>query len=425
MSRAAGYRLPTTRKRAKSEAGGKREAGSGKRLLITNIGELVTNPGPPGDLGLITDALVVVEDGRVVWVGSRSDLPGGSGSDDVLDAEGGAVLPGFVDAHTHLVFAGDRADEFTRRLRGESYEEILASGGGIHATVAATRAAAFDDLVASATARARRMLRSGTTTVEVKSGYGLEAMAEVRMLAAALAAGEATGISVVATFLAHVPPKGSDRSDYVSRVIRDMLPGAATYARYCDVFCDRGAFTVADARRILTAAAKHGMRSRLHAEQLSHTGAAALAAELGAASADHLDHATPDDAAALGTAGVVAVLLPGVSFSMRLPQPPARMLWDAGVTVAIATDCNPGTSNVESMSLMVALACLQAGLTPEESVWAATRGGALALELSDRGSIVPGAVADLVVLDAPSYRHIPYRPGTNLVRTVVKAGRVV
>jgi imidazolonepropionase len=208
-------------------------------------------------------------------------------------------------------------------------------------------------------------------------------------------------------------------------VVDEMLLAVGGLADFCDVFVDRGAFTVADARRILTAAAGHGLGLRLHAEQLTHTGAALLAAELGAASADHLDHATAEDAAALAAAGVVATLLPGASFSMRSPQAPGRMLWDAGVMVAIATDCNPGTSNIESMPLVIALACLEMGLTPEEAVWAATLGGARSLRLGDRGRVVPGAVADLVVLDAPSYRHIPYRPGTDLVWQVMKSGEVV
>ncbi len=246
------------------------------------------------------------------------------------------------------------------------------------------------------------------------------------MLEAAAAAGEAAGVDVVPTFLgAHVVDRDAEREGYLRLVVDEMLPACAPLARYCDVFCDRGAFTVEEARRVLDAALSHGLRPRLHAEQLSHTGAARLAADLGAASADHLDHATPDDAAAMAEAGTVAVLLPAVSFSMRHAQPPARMLLDAGVTVALATDCNPGTGYVESMPLVVAIACLEMGLTPEEALWAATRGGALALGLPDRGRIVPGAVADLVVLDAPSYLHLPYRPGSDLIHTVVKRGEVL
>jgi imidazolonepropionase len=301
------------------------------------------------------------------------------------------------------------------------------------------------------------MLRSGTTTIEVKSGYGLTVADELRLLHVAVAAGQQAsrtmgtgdidlasdgvshelhqwhvtvgadiGPTVVPTFLgAHVPDRGMDRQRYVELVVEEMLPTIPGNAEFCDVFVDRGAFTVDDGRRILTAAAGLGLGLRLHAEQLSHTGAAALAAELGAASADHLDHATPEDAAALAAAGVVATLLPTASFAMRSPQAPGRMLWDAGVTVAIATDCNPGTSNVESMPFVIALACLEMGLTPEEAVWAATLGGARSLRLGDRGRIVPGAVADLVVLDAPSYLHIPYRPGSDLVWRVMKSGEWV
>jgi imidazolonepropionase len=336
------------------------------------------------------------------------------------------VLPGFVDAHTHLVFAGDRSDEFARRLRGESYEGILAAGGGIHSTVAATRSTPTDRLADEAVARLGRMLASGTTTVEVKSGYGLTTEHEVRILEAATEAGRRSPVDVVATFLgAHVPDRGMDRSDFVDLVVDEMLPACAPLAEWCDVFCDRGAFTVDDARRIFVAAAGHGLGARLHAEQLAHTGAAALAAEIGAASADHLDHATTEDAALLREAGVVAVLLPAASFSMRAPQAPGRMLWDSGVTVALATDCNPGTSNVESMPLVIALACLEMGLTPEEAVWAATLGGAQALRLADRGKLTPGTLGDLTILGAPSYTHLPYRPGSNPVWKVVKRGEVV
>ncbi len=394
-------------------------------MLITNIGQLVTNSsGVPGDLGLIEGAAVVVDGQAITWVGEQDAIPARYRDGAAWDAGGRAALPGFVDAHTHAVFAGDRSGEFARRLRGESYEEILAAGGGIHSTVAATRAAPRDELTAATTSRLRRMLRSGTTTVEVKSGYGLNLEHESRSLAIAASAGVAAGVTVVPTFLgAHVPDLGMDPADYVELVVDEMLPAVAGAAAFCDVFVDRGAFTVPDARRILGVAARLGMGLRLHAEQLTHTGAASLAAELGAASADHLDHATPEDAAVMAAAGVVATLLPAASFSMRARHAPGRMLWDAGVTVAIATDCNPGTSNVESMPLVIALACLEMGLKAEEAVWAATRGGARSLRLEDRGRVAAGAVADLVVLDAPSYLHIPYRPGTDLVWKVLKGGK--
>ena len=396
-------------------------------LLLTGIGELATNrPRAPDLVGVVHGAAVAIREGRVAWAGPAADLPAGYEDLSPLDVAGRAVVPGFVDPHTHLIFAGDRSDEFCRRLRGEAYEAILASGGGIHATVAATRAASFDDLVSFASERAWRLLRQGTTTVEVKSGYGLDTDTEVRLLEAAGAVRGRVPIDVVATFLgAHVVAQGMGREEYLDLVCGEMLAACAPLARYCDVFCDRGAFTVDEARRVLRAGRERGLRPRIHAEQLTRTGAARLAAELGAASADHLEHATADAAAALRQAAVVAVLLPGAAFSLRTLPAPGRMLWDAGVTVALATDCNPGTSYVESMPFVIALACLEMGLTPEEALWAATRGGALALDLPDKGWVVEGAVADLAVLDAPSYRHLPYRPGSDLVWAVVKDGSVV
>ncbi len=396
-------------------------------LLILGIGELATNrPGAADLVGVVRDAAVAIRSGRVAWFGPQAEVPRELLDLPELFAEGRAAVPGFVDAHTHLVFAGDRADEFARRLRGETYEDILASGGGIHATVRATREATLETLVETGAQRANRMLRQGTTTVEVKSGYGLDTETEVRMLQAAREIGDKTAIDVVPTFMgAHVVPIGADRDEYVSLVVDEMLPACAPLAVACDVFCDEGAFTVGEARRVLEAGLEHGLRPRLHADQLARTGAARLAAELGAASADHLDHVTPEDAAALRDSGTVAVLLPGASLSLRSAQAPGRMIWDAGVTVALATDCNPGTSYIESMPLIVAIACLEMGLTPEEAVWAATRGGALALGDSDKGWVGEGAVGDVVLLDAPSYLHLAYRPGSDLVWRVVKAGEIV
>lgn len=395
-------------------------------LLLAGIGQLVTNdPDREGLLGVVEDAAVVMRRGRVMWVGERSALPAEHRDLPHVDAGGRAVVPGFVDSHTHLVFAGNRADEFARRLRGETYEEIMAAGGGIQSTVTATRAAPVAELFAVSVARARRMLSYGTTTVEIKSGYGLDTSTELRQLGVAAAIGDELDLDVVPTFLgAHVVPAefGADRSRYVDVVVSEMLPAVAKRAVFCDVFCDSGAFTVRESRRILQAAMAAGLRPRLHANQLGHTGGAALAAELGAVTADHLDHVTDEDIAALSSSGTVGVVFPSVSLSLGIPPPPARRLWDGGVTVAIATDCNPGTSNVESMQLVIALAVLTAGLTPHEALWAATRGGALALELPDKGKVVPGAVADLLLLEAETYVEIPYRPGTNLVGTVIKNG---
>ncbi|NNC93419.1 MAG: imidazolonepropionase [Acidimicrobiia bacterium] len=398
-------------------------------LLLTGIGELVTNdPDRDGLLGVVSDAAVAIKAGRVAWVGPEAGVLREFRELPELDCAGRAVIPGFVDSHTHLVFGGNRAGEFARRVRGESYEEIMAAGGGIMSTVAATRTTDTSTLIDDAVRRAQRMLGTGTTTVEVKSGYGLEPATELRMLEVANSVPDYVPIDVVATFLgAHVVPAEyrDDRESYVRLIIDEMLPAVGALATFCDVFCDEGAFTVDEARIILTAAAEHGLQARLHANQLGHSGGAALAAELGAVTADHLDHLTDGDIDGLLAAGTVAVLFPTVSLSLRLDPPPARALWDAGVPVAIATDCNPGTSYVENMQLVIALATLSAGLTPEEALWAATRGGARALRLEDRGWTKPGAAADLVMLEADSYLEIPYRPGTDLVRVVIKGGKAV
>lgn len=398
-------------------------------LLASNIGQLVTNdPARDGLLGQIRDAAVAVADGHVVWVGSSAEVPADWLDLPNFDCGGAAVLPGFVDAHTHLAFAGDRADEFGRRLRGESYEEIMAAGGGIQSTVTATRAASAGGLLDTTMPRVERMLRAGTTTVEVKSGYGLDLDTELRLLGAIAAIDDSLEIDTVPTFLgAHtVPPEFADDADgYVTYLIDEVLPAAAPYARFCDVFCDEGVFTVEQARSVLLAGRQHGLEPRLHANQLAASGGVKLAAELGAVSADHLDHIDDEDIEALRAAGVVAVLLPGVSFSLQLRQARGADLWDAGVTVAVATDCNPGTSNIETMPFIIALACLEMGLSPERAVWSATRGGALALGLDDRGQLTPGALGDLVVLAHPSYVHLAYRPDAPPVRAVIKRGELV
>ncbi len=403
--------------------------------LLTGIGELVTNGGPPDHpdaaarLAAVTDAAVALVDGRVAWTGPAASVPDRYRSLPCRDLGGRGVLPGFVDAHTHLPFVGDRADEFARRLRGETYAEVLASGGGILATVRATREADLDTLVAAMRPRAERMLALGTTTAEAKSGYGLDVDTEVRQLAAIARLGEQIPLMLVPTFLgAHLVPAehADDRAGYLDLVTGAALAAARPHARFIDVFCDEGAFSVEESRRVLTAGRDAGLAMRVHADELAHSGGARLAAELGAASADHLAHVDEADTAALRDAGVVATLLPATVFSLRTHHyAPARMLWDAGVAIALGTDCNPGTSNTESMPFVVALACLEMGLTPEEACWAATAGGAASLRLADRGRLVPGARADLVVLDAPSYRHLPYRPGVNLVAEVLVGGVLV
>lgn len=387
-------------------------------LFLTGIGELTTNTGPP-----VRNGVVVVEAGVVTYAGPAADAPDQSG--ERYDCVGRAVIPGFVDAHTHLVFAGDRSDEFARRLAGESYADIAAAGGGILSTVAATRGTSEDDLFALAARRVWRMIRTGTTTVEIKSGYGLDLATELRLLRVARRIGEELPVTVKTTFLgAHsVPPEfKSDRAGYVDLLVNEMLPEVSPLADYCDVFVEDGVFDVSEARRIFTASLSLGLGARVHAEQLGHTGGAQLAAEIGAVSADHLDHVSEDDASALATAGVSAVLVPGASYTLRSPQAPGPMLLASGCNVALATDCNPGTSFFESMAPILSLAVVEMGLTVDQAIRAATLGGARSLGLADRGFIAPGAKADLAVLDAPSAAHLVYRPGANLVKQTFKEG---
>lgn len=395
--------------------------------ILTGIGELVTNDEAHGGLlGSVRDATVVIDGTEIGWVGAAADLPDRWRGARNVDVAGRAVCPGFVDAHTHVAFAGDRSDEFARRMGGESYQSIAAAGGGILATVEATRAAGLDELADQTRGRLRRMLAAGTTTIEIKSGYGLDAPTELRLLEAAMRAAHGLPLTIRRTFLgAHaLPPEyREDRGGYVDHLIEEMLPACAPYADFCDVFVEEGAFDVDEARRILSAGREVGLESRVHAEQLGHTGGAALAAEVGAASADHLDHATPADAELLAAAGTAAVLVPGASFQLRQAQAPGPMLWSSGVTVALATDCNPGTSFIESMPFVVALGVVQMGLSPDQALWAATRGGALSLDLADRGLLAEGKRADLVVLEAPSHRHLAYRPASDLVASVVAGGQ--
>ena len=383
----------------------------------TNIGELATADPAAGEgsLGVLRDAAVVAVDGRIAWVGAAADFPD---VDIAHDVAGAAVLPGFVDAHMHPVFAGDRAPEFDARMTGTPY-----SAGGIRTTVAATRAASDDQLAANAARLAAEALRQGTTTLEAKSGYGLTVEDEERSL---VAAGTVTDET---TFLgAHVvPAEYADRpDDYVDLVCGEMLDACAPHARWADVFIERGAFDVDQARRILEAAKAKGLGLRVHANQLTQGAGVRLAVELGAASVDHCTHLGDDDIEALAGSGTVATLVPGAEFSTRSTYAPARRLWDAGVTVAIASDCNPGSSYTTSMPLMVALAVREMGLSPAEAVWAATAGGAASLQRDDIGVIAPGRRADLIALDAPSHVHLAYRPGVPLVSGVWRAAdRVV
>jgi imidazolonepropionase len=401
--------------------------------LITNIGELVTNAGPdddpgqgPGPFAALTGAALVIDDGRVAWTGPAAQAPA---ADEIVDCGGRAVLPGFVDSHAHLVFAGERSAEFAARMAGTPYQ-----AGGIRSTVAATRAAPDEVLRANLARLTKEMLAQGTTTLECKSGYGLTTADEAR--AVALAA----EVTPEVTFLgAHVvPPEyDGDRAGYLDLVCGPMLSACAPHARWVDVFCERGAFDAGEATAVLAAGRAAGLLPRVHANQLGPGPGVQVAVAAGAASADHctyLSDADVDALAASGTgfsgtgssgagfSGTVATLLPGVEFSTRQPYPDARRLLAAGVTVALATDCNPGSCFTSSMPLCVALAVREMRLTTQEAVWAATAGGARALRRTDVGHLGVGARADLMLLDGPSHTYLAYRPGVPLVRAVWRSG---
>jgi len=384
--------------------------------LLSAIGSLVTNDPAHGDgsrLGEIKNAAMVIDSGgRVVWVGEATRAPA---ADMFVDVGGRCVIPGFVDSHAHLVFAGERSAEFAARMSGEPYR-----AGGIRTTVQHTRAATDESLALNLASLIAEMHRQGTTTVEVKSGYGLTVRDESRAL---MLAGQHTDET---TFLgAHVVPSEfeQDPAAYVDLVTGPMLEACAAHARWIDVFCESGAFDADASRAVLTAGIEQGLGARVHANQLGPGPGVQLACELGAASADHCTYLDDADIAALASSDTVATLLPGVEFSTRSPYPDARRLLEAGATVALATDCNPGSCFTSSMPFCIALAVREMAMTPAEAVWAATAGGAAALRRDDVGRLSPGARADLVVLDAPSYIHLAYRPGVPLVTDVWKDGR--
>jgi len=377
--------------------------------LITNIGELTTNDGPA-----LHDAAVLLDGERIAWVGSATDAPS---SAETVDVGGRAVIPGFVDSHSHLVFAGDRAAEFEARMAGQKY-----AAGGIRSTVAATRAATDDELRARLRGFVDEMRAQGTTTVEIKSGYGLSVADEERLVRLA------AEVTPEVTFLgAHVVPvEYAGRSDdYVDLVTGPMLDACAPHAKWIDVFCETGAFTVDQSRRVLEAGVSRGLVPRVHASQLGPGEGVRLAVELGAASVDHGTYLTDADIDALAGSDTVLTLLPGVEFSTRQPYPDARRLIDAGVTVALACDTNPGSSFTSSMPFCIAVAVRDMGMTPAEALRAATVGGAAALRRDDVGRIAPGMRADLVLLRAPTHVHLPYRPGVPLVERVWKDGSPV
>ncbi len=411
-------------------------------LVIVDAAQLLSLKGPVPrvrsglrDLAIIAGGCLAVRDGLIVFVGDREAFEAEvveGGDTEVIDATDQVVMPGFVDAHTHLPFAGSREAEFARRLDGATYREIAESGGGILSTVRATRAATEEELLEEVTLRLDRMLLEGVTTCEAKSGYGLTLEDEIRLLRVLREAQGIHPIDIAPTFLgAHAVPEEfrSDREAYLRLVTDRMIPEVSStrLAEFCDVFCEEGAFTVEESRRILSAGIKAGLRPRLHADQLTACGGAELAAELGAASADHLENASHEGLARMAMAGVPAVLLPGSTFCMMQSRyAPARKIIDLGVAPALATDLNPGTCNTESMQFMISLACLNMRLSVEEAIAAATINGAVTIGRSATiGSLETGKAADILILDAPNFLHLAYHPGANHVATVIKKGTVV
>ena len=397
-------------------------------FVLRGAAELVTMSGTSG-IGLVAHGALAARKGRIAWVGPERDLVGRVDvADDavVVDAEGAVVLPGLVDPHTHAVFAGSRAGEYAERLAGRTYSDILGGGGGINATVRATRAATKEGLVALTRRRLDSFLIHGTTTLEIKSGYGLTLADELKCLAAAAVEHP---VRRVRTFLgAHaVPDEFAGRADdYVELVCTEMLPALGGEAEFVDVFCDVGAFTVDQSRRVLLAAHRLGYGLKIHADELARSGGARLAAELGCVSADHLVHATWEEIEALQQASVVAVALPGTSFTLGAPYAPARAFLEAGLELALATDFNPGTCYCENMQMVVALGCQEMHLSPAEALRAATLGAATAIgRQNDVGSLEAGKWCDLLVLDADSHMELPYHWGVNQVRGVVLGSHVV
>lgn len=375
--------------------------------LLTGIGLLATQDPEFGEL---TDAALLIEGETIGWLGPRSQAPA---ADRSIDLDGRCVLPGFVDSHAHLVFAGDRAAEFAARMTGQPY-----TAGGIRSTVQATRQASDQQLRTNLARLAGELLAAGVTTFECKSGYGLDVDTEQRSVRLA---GELT--TEVSYLGAHVVPAGVDRNSYLELVCGPMLQACAPHAKWVDVFCEQGAFDVDESRAVLTAGREAGLQPRLHANQLTAGGGVQLAVELDAASADHCTHLSPSDIEALSSSNTVATLLPLVEFSTRSPYPDARSLLDAGATVALATDCNPGSGFSTSMPLAIALAVREMRMSPAEGVHAATVGGAKALRRNDIGQLSVGRRADLTVLDAPSYLHLAYRPGVPLIQQVWQSGQ--
>jgi imidazolonepropionase len=398
--------------------------------VATNRGRVKCGPAMR-DMVIVEDGAILIENGLIRWVGPSPGSPQLSSGTTVLDCTNRTILPGLIDSHTHLVFAGNRADEFEQRLQGVSYQELAARGGGINATVRAVRAASKEELKQLTRQRLDRMLRLGVTTVEIKSGYGLSLADEIKCLEVIAELQQEQACELVPTFMgAHeVPPEfRQDREAYLRLVTEEMIPEVARrkLAEFCDVFCEKGVFRLDESERVLIAAKQHGLKLKLHADEFSPMGGAELAGRLRATSADHLLQITDAGIQAMREGGVIATLLPGTAFFLGLPYAPARKLIDAGLPVALATDCNPGSCMTENLPLIGSIACTQMKMTPAEVVTALTLNAAAALDRSDRlGSIEVGKQADLIVCDVPDYRQLFYHFGVNHVRHVIKAGRLV
>ncbi len=404
--------------------------GSELTAVVHDANEIVTVE-KDGSLGIYEDAAIAVVDGEVARIGTTGPITREyppQNATHAVDASGKAVIPGFIDPHTHALFAGDRSDEFEAKLQGKTYSEILEAGGGILRTVRAVRKASDEELLANLLSHLDTMLAHGTTTVEIKSGYGLDTETELQMLAVIARADEHHAVDVVPTFMgAHAIPEDRDADDYVNEVVEEQIPAVAEQgiAQFCDVFCEEGVFSVEQSRRVLDAGRDHGLTPKVHAEELAHIGGTQLAADIGATSADHLLHATQGDIDAVVEAGVVPVLLPGTAFGLGAEFADARAFLDAGAPVAIATDFNPNCYS-QSMGFATSLSCVEMGMTPAEALVAGTKHAGMALDMPEgSGTLLPGTTGDIAVLDAPSYVHVPYNFGVNAVEAVLKDGEVV
>lgn len=407
-------------------------------LIIKNAAELLTlstSSGEESGLGIIRDGAVAVRDGKIFWVGKTDELSKsvvGKQRGKEIDATEKVVMPGLIDSHTHLVFAGSRESEFEQRIQGLSYLEIAERGGGILSTVEATRKASFDELLSLGKKRLNRMLSKGVTTIEAKSGYGLSVQGELKILKVTKALNENHPIDIIPTFLgAHTIPKEfrSERRHYVDLLIEEMIPKVAQerLAEFCDVFCEEKAFTLEEARKILETGKRYGLKPKIHADQLSSGGGAELAAEVGAFSADHLEYVSPIGIERMAEKGVSAVLLPGASFFLSMKKfPPAREMIEKRVAVALATDLNPGSSMTESLPLMMTMGCTLLKMTPKEVIRATTIHAAKSMGQENKiGSLDIGKQADILVFDIPNYRYLPYHFGVDHVEMVIKKGKVV